>query len=181
VHSVLIKEEAEEMMHQLSHVLEDQRMSMDQYLMMMRKSRAEYLKDIEPDAEKRVKRQLVLDAIAKQDEITVEQDDLEKLARAYAQAGQQLPRSQEQLRALATSLLREKTITHLVDLTAGPDPDAQEEEEIAVENAEAAALAGEEDVIELASEEADEPLAAPAEDSSTVDSNVEAQAAQEAR
>jgi trigger factor len=162
--------------------LEDQRMSMDQYLMMMRKSRAEYLKDIEPDAEKRVKRQLVLDAIAKQDEITVEQDDLEKLARAYAQAGQQLPRSQEQLRALATSLLREKTITHLVDLTAGPDPDAQnEEEEVAVENAEAAALAGEEDVIELASEEADEPLAAPAEDSSTVDSNVEAQAAQEAR
>jgi trigger factor len=181
IHPVLIKDEAEEMMHQLSHVLEDQRMSMDQYLLIMRKTREEYLKEIEPEAEKRVKRQLVLDAIAKQDGVTVEPDDLDKLARAYAQAGQPLPRSQEQLRALATSLLREKTITHLVDLTAGPDPDAENEAAAAVENAEAAALAGGEDVVELASEEADEPIAAPREDSSTVDSNVEAQAAREAR
>ncbi len=91
IHPVLIKEEAEEMMHQLSHVLEDQRMSMDQYLMLMRKSRDEYLKEIEPDAEKRVKRQLVLNAIAKKEEVTVEQDDLEKLVRAYAQAGSRFP------------------------------------------------------------------------------------------
>ncbi len=182
IHSVLIKEEAEEMTHQMSHVLEEQRMSMDQYLMLRRKTRDEYLKEIEPQAEKRVKRQLALNAIAKQDEVTVAPDDLDKLARAYAQAGQPMPRSQEQMRALATSLLREKTITHLVDLTAGPDPDAEkDEEEVAVENAEAAALAGDEDVVELASEAADEPIAAPDEDSSTVDSNVEAQAAQEAR
>jgi trigger factor len=182
IHSVLIKEEAEEMTHQMSHVLEEQRMSMDQYLMLRRKTRDEYLKEIEPQAEKRVKRQLALNAIAKQDEVTVAPDDLDKLARAYAQAGQPMPRSQEQMRALATSLLREKTITHLVDLTAGPDPDAEKgEEEVAVENAEAAALAGDEDVVELASEAADEPIAAPDEDSSTVDSNVEAQAAQEAR
>lgn len=181
IHSVLVKDEAEEMMHQLSHVLEDQRMSMDQYLMIMRKSREEYLKEIEPEAEKRVKRQLVLDAVAKQDEVTVSPEDLEKLARAYAQAGQPIPRGQEQLRALATSLLREKTITHLVDLTAGPDPDEENEaEEVAVENAEAAALAGEEDATELASAEVEEPIAAPDVDSSTVDSDVEAQAAQEA-
>lgn len=181
VHPVLIKDEAEEMMHQLSHVLEDQRMSMDQYLMIMRKSREEYLKEIEPEAEKRVKRQLVLDAIAKQDEVEVSPEDLEKLARAYAQAGQPIPRSQEQLRALATSLLREKTITHLVDLTAGPDPDEEsEEEEVAEANAEAAALAGEEDATEIASAGAEEPIAAPDVDSSTVDSDVEAQAAQEA-
>lgn len=181
IHSVLVKDEAEEMMHQLSHVLEDQRMSMDQYLMIMRKSREEYLKEIEPEAEKRVKRQLVLDAVAKQDEVTVSPEDLEKLARAYAQAGQPIPRGQEQLRALATSLLREKTITHLVDLTAGPDPDEEnEEEEVAEANAEAAALAGEEDATEIASAEAEEPIAAPDVDSSTVDSDVEAQAAQEA-
>ncbi len=181
IHSVLIKEEAEDMMHQLSHVLEEQHMSMDQYLMLMRKTRDEYKKEIEPEAEKRVKRQLALNAVAKQEEVTVAQDDLEKLARAYAQAGQALPRSQEQLRALTTSLLREKTITHLVELTAGPDPEAENEEEIALENAEAAALAGDEDVVELASEEADEPIAVSGKDSSTVDSNVEAQAAQEAR
>ena len=181
IHSVLIKEEAEEMMKQLSHVLEEQRMSMDQYLMLMRKTRDEYLKEIEPEAEKRVKRQLALNAVAKQDEVTVAKDDLEKLARAYAKAGQALPRSQEQLRALTTSLLREKTITHLVELTAGPDPDAEIEDEVAVENAEADALAGDADVVELASEEANKPIAVSDEDSSTIDSNVEAQAAQEAR
>jgi trigger factor len=170
------------MIRQMAHVLEEQRMSMDQYLMLMRKTRDEYLKELEPQAEKRVKRQLVLDAIAKQDEVTVTPDDLDKLARAYAQAGQPRPRSQEQLRALATSLLREKTITHLVDLTAGPDPDAENEEEVAVENAGAAALAGdEEDVVERASEVADEPVAVPDEESLIVDSNIEAQAAQEAR
>ncbi len=189
IHSVLIKEEAEEMMHQLSHVLEEQHMSMDQYLMLMRKTRDEYLKEIEPEAEKRVKRQLVLNAVAKQDEVTVAQEDVEQLARAYAQMGQALPRSQEQLRALSSSLLREKAITHLVELTAGPDPDEASEEEAAVANAEAAALAGDTDVVELASEEADQPIAVSdeesstvdSEDSSTVDSNVEAQPAQEAR
>ena len=158
-------------------------MSMDQYLLIMRKSRAEYLKELEPEAEKRVKRQLVLDAVAKQEEISVTQEDLERVARVYAQAGQPLPRKEEQLRALRTSLLREKTVTHLVELTAGPDPDAENaDEEVSLANAEAAALAGEADVIELAEEKAEtEEIVAPGTDSSSVDPNVEAQAAQEAR
>ncbi len=183
IHPVLVKDEAEEMMHQLSHVLEDQHMSMDQYLMIMRKSRDEYLKELEPEAEKRVKRQLVLDAVAKQEEISVTQEDLERMARVYAKAGQPLPRREEQLRALRISLLREKTVTHLVELTAGPDPDAENaDEEVSLANAEAAALAGEADVIELAAEKAEaEEIAVPGTDSSSVDPNVEAQAAQEAR
>lgn len=182
IHPVLIKDEAEEMMHQLSHILEDQRMSMEQYLMLARKTRDEYLKDIEPDAEKRVKRQLVLNAIAKKENVAVDQDDVEKLARAYAQAGQSIPGSEEQLRALSSSLLREKTITYLVNLTAGPDPDEEnEEEEVAVENAEAAALTGEQDVATLAEEEAEQPIAAPDVETSTVDSDGEAQTAQEAQ
>lgn len=182
IHPVLIKDEAEEMLHQLEHVLEDQRMSLDQYFMLARKTRDEYLKEVEPDAEKRVKRQLVLNAIAKKENVTVEQDDVQKLVRAYMQTGQPFPRGEEQLRALTASLLREKTITHLVNLTAGPDPDEETEEEAAaLENAEAAALAGEEDVVTLAGEEADQPIPAPDVDSSTVDSNVEAQTAQETR
>ncbi len=182
IHPVLIKDEAEEMMHQLSHILEDQRMSMDQYLMLARKTREEYLKDIEPDAEKRVKRQLVLNAVAKKEEVTIDQGDVQQLARAYAQAGQSIPRSEEQLRSLSASLLREKTVTYLVNLTAGPDPDEENEEEVAVENAEAAALAGGADALSLASEEAEQPIAAPAvDDTSHVDSDIEAQEAQEAR
>ena len=126
IHPLLIEEEAEEMLHQLSHLLEQQRMSMDQYLLMMRKTREEYLKELQPDAEQRVKRQLVLDEVAKQEKIDVPAEELETLARAYAQTGQNIARSEQQLRSLAISYRREKTITRLVELTTDPDPDAEE-------------------------------------------------------
>lgn len=158
VHHILVHEEAEEMMHQLSHLLEQQRMSMDQYLMLMRKSREEYLEELEPDAENRVKRQLVLDAVAEKEKIEVTPEEVEALFRAYAQIGQGLPQTEQQIRALATSLRREKTITKLVELTTDPDPDeqveVQAEEDASIANAEAAALAGEEDVEDIIAEDA---------------------------
>ncbi|MDQ2903251.1 MAG: trigger factor [Chloroflexota bacterium] len=146
LHPTLVKEEAEEMLHQISHLLEQQHMSVDQYLLMMRKTREEYLQEVEPEAEKRVKRQLVLDAVAKQEEIQVSAEDLEALFQAYAQAGQNLQRTEAQARTLVITYMREKAISRLVDLAAGPDPDAEEvqaeEEEQSVTNAEAAALTG---------------------------------------
>jgi len=157
VHHVLVHEEAEEMMHQLSHLLEQQRMSMDQYLMLMRKSRQEYLEELEPEAEKRVKRQLVLEAVAEKEEIEVTPEEVESLFRAYAQIGQNLPQSEEQIRAIASSLRREKAITKLVALTTDPDPDEeieeQAEEEASIANAEAAALTGEKDVEDIIDED----------------------------
>ena len=136
------------MLHPLSHTLEDQRMSVDQYLMLIRKSREEYLKDIEPAAEERVKRQLVLDAVRKKEGIEVSPEELDLLARIYAQAGQPLARNEEQLRALTSILLRDKTLARLVELAAGPEPGAEaeseEEEQAAEENAAVAAEVGEE-------------------------------------
>jgi len=147
LHPLLIDEEAEEMLHQMGHLLERQGLSLDQYLKMTRKTREEYLKDARPDAEKRAKQQLVLDEVAREEKIEITPQDLEALFNAYAQAGQELPRTEEQIRALAISYRREKAITRLVELTTDPDPDAETDEELAeeanVENAEAAALAGE--------------------------------------
>ena len=158
VHHILAHEEAEEMMHQLSHLLEQQRMSMDQYLMLMRKSREEYLKELEPEAENRIKRQLVLDAVAEKEEIEVTPEEIESLFRAYAQIGQNLPQTEEQIRSVATSLRREKTITKLVELTTDPDPDeqveVQAEEDASIANAEAAALTGGKDVEDIIAEDA---------------------------
>lgn len=144
LHPLLIEEEAEEMVHQLSHLLEQQQMSMDQYLMMTRQSRQEYLDSVKPDAEKRVKRQLVLDEVANKEDIAIDPQEIEALFRAYAQAGQELPRTDGQIRALAVSYRREKAITRLVELTTDPDPDMESEEEeteeASIENAQAAAL-----------------------------------------
>ena len=128
IHPVMIQEEEEEMVHQFSHLLEQQRMSMDQYLMLVKKSREEYMQELEPDAEKRVKRQLVLDEVIKKEDITVAPEEVEALFRAYAQMGQNLPQTEGQIRALAQSLLREKAITRLVELTTEPEVEAGEED-----------------------------------------------------
>jgi len=153
LHPVLIDEEAEEMVHQLTHLLERQQMSLDQYFMLTKKTREEYLQDVRPDAETRVKQQRVLDEVAREEKISVSPEELEAVYRAYAQAGQTLARSEEQIRSMLFAYRREKTITLLVDLIAGPDPDkSSEEEELSSENAEAAAavadtLTGETDIV----------------------------------
>ena len=146
IHPILVKEEAEEMLHQLSHLLEQQRMSMDQYLLMMRKTREEYLQEIQPEAEQRVKHQLVLDEVAKQEDIKVEPQELEALVQAYAQAGEPIARTEQQLRTLAVNYRREKAISRLVELTTDPDPDA-ESVEASVESTQA-------EVAEIRAEEA---------------------------
>jgi len=146
IHPLLIQEKAERMLHQLSHLLEQQHMSLDQYLMMVRKTREEYLKDIQPDAEEQVKRELVLDAVVSKEHIEILPEELNGLLQLYAQAGQELG-SDAQTRALAVTYLREKAINRLLELTTDPDPDAEtsveENEETAIANAEAAVLAGE--------------------------------------
>lgn len=147
IHPLLVKEEAEHMLHQFSHVLEQQHMSLDQYLKIMRKTKEEYLQELQPEAEARVKRELVLDAVADQEHIGIVPEEVEALFNAYEQLGQRLERSEAQIRALAVSYRREKTMSRLLELIAGPDPDAEEmqaeDEEAGTVNAEAAALATE--------------------------------------
>lgn len=145
IHPVLIDEQAEDMLHQFGHMLEEQHISVDQYLTMMRKSREEYLQEIRPEAEKSVKRQLVLDEIAKRENISVTPEEIEGLFALYSQAGQALPRTEDQIRALASSYRREKTLQRLTEIIAGPDPESdvevseQADEEATLKNAEAAA------------------------------------------
>jgi len=151
IHPVMIQEETEEMVHQFSHMLEQQHMSMDQYLMLLKKTREEYRKELEPDAEKRVKRQLVLDEIIKKEEISVAPEEVEALFRAYTQMGQSLPQTEGQIRVLAQSLLREKAITRLVELTTEPENEDSEEEssaETQAESTEEAAHPSEEEAVE---------------------------------
>lgn len=187
LHPLLIKEEQEAMLHQLTHTLEDQHMSLDQYLLLRRKSRDEYLEEIEPAAEERVKRQLVLDEVRKKEGVEVSPEEVDLLARIYAQAGQPIAGSEEQLRALVSMLLRDKTLARLVELAAGPEEGEEsveagekEGEEEAEENAIAAAQAGEEltiEPVEAAEEAASRAeIAEPAAGETTVDTREENQA-----
>jgi hypothetical protein len=90
----------------------------------------------------------VLDEVALKENIAVAIEEVETLYSLYAQAGQALPQGEEQTRALASSLRREKTISRLVELTTDPDPESEvaepvQAEEAIEENAKAAALATE--------------------------------------
>jgi trigger factor len=158
IHPLLIDEQAEDTLHQFGHMLEQQHISIDQYLTMMRKSREEYLQEIRPEAEKSVKRQLVLDEIANRENISVTPEEIEGLFALYSQAGQALPQTEEQIRSLASSYRREKTLQRLTEIVAGPDPESdvevseQADEEATLKNAEAAALASEATAVEAVSE-----------------------------
>ncbi len=146
LHPLLVDEEAHEMVHRMGHALERQGISLDQYFKMTRKTHDEAVEEAKPEAEKQVKRQLVLDEVAREEQIDITPEDLEALFNAYSQAGQELPRTEEQIRALAISYRREKAITRLVELTTDPDPDAEMDEELeeetSVEHVEAVALVG---------------------------------------
>lgn len=166
IHPLLIEEEVHDMEHQFSHLLEQQHLTMDQYLKMVRKTHEEYHQELHPDAEQRVKRQLVLEEVARQENVDIDSGEIEALFNAYAQMGQELPRTEEQIRALALAYRREKTLTRLIDIVAGPDPDAESEEEATEEatlaNAEAAALAGEsavDETLQSENETEETPLA----------------------
>ncbi|HEX7735435.1 MAG TPA: trigger factor [Ktedonobacteraceae bacterium] len=126
---VLVHEEQHEMMHQMGHMLEQQRMSLDQYLMLTKQTEEEYEESLKPEAEKRVRQQLVLDAVIKAENIKVAPEELESIFRFYAQIGQPLPQNEDQIRSVASSLLREKAVSRLIELTTDPDPDAETEEE----------------------------------------------------
>jgi trigger factor len=165
IHPLLVEEEVHEMEHQMGHMLEQQHLNLDQYLKMTNKTHEQYHEELHPEAEERVKRQLVLEQLALAEEITVDPGEIEALFNAYEQMGQTLPNTEEQIRSLMISYRREKTLARLVELTTDPDPDAENNEieetvddEDAIASAVAAALAGEPEVVEAEAEViADEP------------------------
>ncbi len=169
IHPVLVHEQQHELVHQMGHILEQQHMSMDQYLMLSKQSEEEYEESLKPEAEKRVRQQLVLDAVVKEEKIQVAPEELETIFRVYAQMGQPLPQTDEQFRSLANSLLQEKAVSRLIELTTDPDPDAEAEE---AEESEEAALAAvvEADLLESA------PVEAEATDTTVESGTVEANA-----
>ena len=154
IHPLLIEEEVEEMLHRAGHTFQQQHFSAEQYLKIIGKTREEYTELVRPDAEKRIKQRLVLDELALREQVSVQAEELEAIFNAYAQMGQQLPETEDQVRSLMVSFRREKAFTRLLELTTDPDPDAESEAEAetSITSAEAAALAGETAVDEAASE-----------------------------
>ena len=154
IHPLLVEEEVDEMLHQAGHMFQQQHFSAEQFLKIIGKTREEYTEQVRPEAEKRVKQRLVLDEVARREQVSVQPEELEAIFNAYVQRGQHLPETEDQIRSLMVAYRREKAFTHLLELTTDPDPDAESDAdaETSVVSAEAAAIAGETAVDEAESE-----------------------------
>jgi trigger factor len=138
LHHILIEEEADSLYHQMEHLLQQQQMSMDQFLMLSQKTAEEYKKELEPEAEKNAKTDLVLEAIADQEELTVSDRELQSLLDLYARLGATRPQRANQLsttarRRLAASIKRDKARNFLIEHATRPQTETEEASATATE------------------------------------------------
>jgi len=123
--AILVSDEVNIMLNELRRSLENSHISLEQYLEMMQKSEEQYREELAPEATERVKRELVLDAVADAEQFTVTDRELENWLQVLAMVGGQRRRLRDlsagQRASLAGRLRRDKAAARLVEsATAGP-------------------------------------------------------------
>ena len=157
--SSLVDEEVRFRLNRIAQQASQQGMSLDQYLSATGMQADQLLEELQTDAGKTVKAQLVLDAIGRDAGIDVDQSDLgEEVARQAARINQpiedvaQFMTHPDRLPALVSDAFRRKTIDHLleqVEVLGGPPP----QEEADGSEAEASELDADGDVAAAADAE----------------------------
>ena len=123
---VLVQEELEHLMADLKARVKEQGLTFEQFLLQARKTEDELRKEWLPLAERRAKSLLVLDEIARKEDVKVTGNELAEQAALspLAQADPQAFRSPAVLAALARSIRNRKTVDKLIGLDS---PDAERE------------------------------------------------------
>ena len=127
IHPVLVADEVDAMMRETERMLEQSRLNLQQYLAMSQKSEEEYRAGLEPEAEGRVKRDLVLSAVADREGLSVTDTELEGWLGALTALGGK-PMRLRQLSATQRSnienrLRREKATTRLLEIATEGHPE----------------------------------------------------------
>jgi trigger factor len=140
MHHLLIEEEADSLYHQMEHLLQQQQMSMEQFLMLSQKTPEQYKKELEPEAEKNAKTDLVLEAIADQEGLSVSDREVQSLLDLYARLGATRPQRLNQLsatarRRLEASIKRDKARNFLIEHATRPQAETGEASATATEAA----------------------------------------------
>ncbi|HEU0026820.1 MAG TPA: trigger factor [Ktedonobacterales bacterium] len=148
IHPLLVEDEANTMMRETARMLEDSRLSLQQFLEASGKTEDEYRKELEPDATERVKRDLALAALASAEQVEVDDEEagqwfemMSMLSGGRRSRWRDLSASQR--RAIIARLRRDKALSRMISIaTEGRWPPAAEEAtEEATEEAEAGAKA----------------------------------------
>jgi trigger factor len=155
VHPVLLEEEIDSMLGEQRRMLEQSRINFDQYLEMMQKTEQEYRADLEPEARERVKRDLVLDAIADAEGMQVSDTEIASWLELIAAMGGRRMRpsqlSRGQRANIAARIRRDKAAARVVEIASQEQPgtdtgtgtDMEASEANAISAARAGAAAGE--------------------------------------
>jgi trigger factor len=120
IHPALVDDEVDAMLRETSRVLAQNRLSLEYYLAMMQKSEEEYRKQLEPEATERVRRDLVLSAVADAEGIEVSDGELQNWLELMSMLGAKPTRLQQlsagQRANIASRLRRDKALNRLVEI-----------------------------------------------------------------
>jgi trigger factor len=139
IHRVLVEEEAEHLFEQMKRMLGQQGMSMEQFLMLSQKTEAEYKKEMEPEATRHVKVDLLLEAIADEEGLAASDRELQELLDLYNQIGAAKTPRLNQLsttvrKRLENSIKRDKARKFLIE-HATSTPEQKDDDSPAAEAA----------------------------------------------
>jgi trigger factor len=118
---VLVHEEADTMMEEMERSLASNRLTLEQYLEMLGKTKEAYHEELEPEATERVKRELILDAIAEAEEIAVSDGEIDNWLELVALVGAGRRRRLRDLSArqkanVTARLRRDKAAARLIEI-----------------------------------------------------------------
>lgn len=144
IHPLLVQDEVETMKRETARMLEDSRLTLEQFLEATGKSQEEYGKELEPEATERVKRDLGLAALADAENVTVNDEEgaqwyemMTMLTSGRRERYRDLNASQK--RSVLSRLRRDKALTRMIEIaTEGKWPPTEGAED-AEANAKAAA------------------------------------------
>ncbi len=123
IHPTLVEDEAGIMVREMQRLLEQNGLEWSQFLASSGKSEDEYKQDIQPEARDRVKRDLVLDAIADEEGVAVSDQEVQQFLDLLGAMGGSAPMRLRQLtpgqRQNVVSRIRRDKVTALLTTAAG--------------------------------------------------------------
>jgi FKBP-type peptidyl-prolyl cis-trans isomerase (trigger factor) len=123
IHPVLVEDETGVMVREMQRMLEQSGLTLDQFFSATNSTEADYRKQIEPEARERVKRDLVLDAIANAEGVEATETEQQAwLSMLSAMGGQQLrlrELSAGQRQHVINRVRRDKVVAHVVEAAGG--------------------------------------------------------------
>ncbi len=145
IHPVLVDDEVHAMMREMERTLTQTRLSLERYLQLTNKTEQQLHEDLEPEARQRVRRNLVLSAVADAEDVDVTDQELEKWLEDLSAAGDGRPMRLRQLNpdqreSVRSRLRREKAWDRLVQMATEAQVTPSGEAP-SVRNAQAAAAA----------------------------------------